>query len=758
MASLRWLLESCRKDGKTRRHSEDFSEKTGNLEVALYLAALLAGLIILFAAAGVGSSLVIGNETARLPANLDPLIRTCPAALEKALKALKRGVENCLNGQYTAGLEALPDDASAKDTALQDYILHYRAKANLMLERGDEALKNYRLVQARYPDSSLYQDAVIGECLAELKLRNPSAALATLRNPKLEENADTLYYQGRALEESGEQKKAMDVYLRVYCNYVNSKTASLAQERLLALSPRALAGTQNYKSLLTRADSLLGAGLNREAQALLLRLGKVPGPDRLSSERRSLLYADAEYRLGKAAPILPYVRKVTSADPALHARAIYLEAACYRRLNREDSFLKMRDRGLELYPKSPYSEQLLLAAAAHFDVSNEIEKAQEAYRELYERFPNGEYAERALWRLSLCSYVRKRHDEALQGFYKYLRAYPDPRNAIAAIYWIGRCYQSLGDTIHASYLLGRVLMLANHSYYGKCALEAEQTLKSSGSGGSRAYAGLNFDEVAKTVDGIGLSLAMVAEPSGAAASIVERARQLATADLPDLALSELRWGIRRLPVDKALSYVMARIYEIKGDYYGVITTLRRAFPDCNDRPTNSLPEQIWELLFPVKHWNLISKQAVKNNVDPNLVLGIIRQESAFREEARSPADARGLMQVLPSTGRKVARQAGVTRYAVKRLYGAETNIVLGTHYLASLLRHYDGNEELALAAYDAGDTRVDRWMREFGTADMAEFVERIPFNETRSYIKQVLTNKAHYRFLTAPQPGRTIDN
>lgn len=107
------------------------------------------------------------------------------------------------------------------------------------------------------------------------------------------------------------------------------------------------------------------------------------------------------------------------------------------------------------------------------------------------------------------------------------------------------------------------------------------------------------------------------------------------------------------------------------------------------------------------------------------------------------------MQVLPSTGRKVARQAGMARYEVKKLYRAETNIALGTHYLASLLRHYDGNEELALAAYDAGDARVDRWMRELGTADMAEFVERIPFNETRSYVKQVLTNKAHYGLLTA---------
>lgn len=684
---------------------------------------------------------------------LDPLIRTYPVPLDKTLKALKRGVDGYLKGQYAASLEALPDDGSAKASALEDYVLLYRAKSYLMLESGEEALRIFRLLESQYPDSALVPDAIIGECQAQLKLRVPRAALAVLRNPKLEENADTLYYQGRALEESGERQKAIDLYLRIYCNYVNAKTASLAQQRLLVLSPRALTGAQGYRSLLVRADNLLRTGRTRDARILLLRLGKLQAPDRLSSERRILLFADAEYRLGKAATVLPYLHKVGSADPALHARAIYLEGVCCRRLGREESFLKMRDKAIGIYPGSPYTERLLLAVASHFDAANEVDEAQKAYRTLYDRFPKGEYAERALWRIALFSYVKKEYGGALLGFWKYLRAYPDPRSAIPAVYWMGRCYQSLGDTIHASHLLGRVRTLADHSYYGQRGFEAEQALRKSSNGERRAVSELSFDEVATVVNGIRLSLSPINEPSGAAAHIIERARRLATADLPDLALLELRWGVRRFPKDRALSYVMSRVYEIKADYYGVISTLRQAFPDYNDRPANTLPREIWELLFPVRHWNVISKHATSHNIDPNLILGIIRQESAFKEAARSSANARGLMQVLPSTGRKVARQAGVTRYTVKKLFSAETNIALGTHYLASMLRQFDSKEELALAAYDAGDTRVDRWMREFGTEDMAEFVERIPFVETRGYIKQVLTNKAHYSLMTAASAG-----
>jgi soluble lytic murein transglycosylase len=135
-------------------------------------------------------------------------------------------------------------------------------------------------------------------------------------------------------------------------------------------------------------------------------------------------------------------------------------------------------------------------------------------------------------------------------------------------------------------------------------------------------------------------------------------------------------------------------------------------------------------------------------LDPALVLGLIRQESAFDENARSSANARGLMQLLPSTGRRIARQARITRYGSKKLYQAETNIILGTKHLAYLVQQY-GKIELALAAYNAGDTRVDRWLKEFGNVDMAEFVERVPFSETRGYIKQVISNRARYRLLTA---------
>jgi soluble lytic murein transglycosylase len=226
-----------------------------------------------------------------------------------------------------------------------------------------------------------------------------------------------------------------------------------------------------------------------------------------------------------------------------------------------------------------------------------------------------------------------------------------------------------------------------------------------------------------------------------------RARRLVYADLQDLALLELRWGIRQYPDSEiALRYIMSRVYENRGDYYESIVSLRRAFPDYFGRPIDSLPDQVWRLLFPVRHWEIVSEQAAKAEVDPLLILGLIRQESAFEERAFSSAGARGLMQIIPATGRMLATQARISRYNSGELFQAETNITLGIRHLAVLLQKYE-KIEVALSAYNAGETRAKKWIQEFGDTDMAEFVEQIPFSETRNYVKRVLGNKAYYDLL-----------
>jgi len=142
----------------------------------------------------------------------------------------------------------------------------------------------------------------------------------------------------------------------------------------------------------------------------------------------------------------------------------------------------------------------------------------------------------------------------------------------------------------------------------------------------------------------------------------------------------------------------------------------------------------------------VAKHSKNAGLDTPLILSLIRQESAFKATARSSANARGLMQLLPATALETAASAKLTRAqaAAANLYDPEINIRLGTVYFAAMLKQHV-RTELALAAYNAGGSRVARWRKEFGDEDMAGFVEQIPFAETRNYVKTVIGNAAHYR-------------
>jgi len=147
----------------------------------------------------------------------------------------------------------------------------------------------------------------------------------------------------------------------------------------------------------------------------------------------------------------------------------------------------------------------------------------------------------------------------------------------------------------------------------------------------------------------------------------------------------------------------------------------------------------------------LRSEAARNQLDPMLVAGLIRQESAFESKAISHAGAIGLMQVEPSTALKLARQLKV-RYARARLTDPGYNLLLGSRYLANLIQAF-GTREAALAAYNAGEDHVVEWTTGQNYLETAEFVESIPFTETREYVQIVIRNSDAYRSIYGPAPS-----
>jgi soluble lytic murein transglycosylase len=165
-----------------------------------------------------------------------------------------------------------------------------------------------------------------------------------------------------------------------------------------------------------------------------------------------------------------------------------------------------------------------------------------------------------------------------------------------------------------------------------------------------------------------------------------------------------------------------------------------------------LPHAVRELALPLRHEDIIRQQAADKNLDPSLIAAVIYAESRFVDQT-SPAGARGLMQITPDTARYIARLSGGTRFEQRDLATPQINIAYGTYYLRYLLNRYDGNEVLALAAYNGGEGNVDRWVAGAHSTAHVLTAGAIPFPETREYVERVLEVRPRYRDKYARELG-----
>ena len=157
-----------------------------------------------------------------------------------------------------------------------------------------------------------------------------------------------------------------------------------------------------------------------------------------------------------------------------------------------------------------------------------------------------------------------------------------------------------------------------------------------------------------------------------------------------------------------------------------------------------LEDAVREITLPLHHEDIIRQQADDKQIDPALIAAVIYEESRFRDQT-SHAGARGLMQITPETADFIARRSGGVLFEQADLATPQINIAYGAWYLRYLIRHYEGNETLAIAAYNAGQTNVDRWLRQAGGQDRFDSARHIPFPETRAYVENVQERRGQYR-------------
>jgi soluble lytic murein transglycosylase len=556
---------------------------------------------------------------------------------------------------------------------------------------------------AKSRDTKLRGEALdeLGSLLFELK-QYPEAALAL----------ETLYYElPRHPRASGAGRKL---------NLVRAKLPPVAPLRLETLG-------------LHRAELLMAEERYADAYETLSSL--LPRSSRVTAvvdeELVRLKIGICQYHRRQLAAAATTLKKIHRDDLAPEASFYLAETA--RRLRQDASFRARAAELLERYPKSPWSEEILFSLAVRHDDEDEREQALGYYRRMLAEFPAGKHVLDAKWRVLWEDFRSGRYADAGFGWEEAARERPGSAESSKFLYWAGRSYQEAGRFDRAEPLYRQVLLGYQNTYYGRRALEhlsEIQDQRSSLAAIEAARSGIDLSE-ALSVDRV---------------SLQTRIAQLYAAGLEKEALREAESAVQGKRDDAAFLSMAAWIHADRRRNLDAFRTIREAFPFHVSATGDLLPRPIWELFYPLGYWEPIERYSTERGLNPYLVAALIRQESTFNPGVRSHAGARGLMQILPSTGRLLARQERL-RYDASDLYDPEINIRYGTRYLKDVLGSFGGRVDYALASYNAGPHRVQRWTGMDLTIPSEIFIEEIPFDETRDYVKLVLRNEMLYRRL-----------
>jgi soluble lytic murein transglycosylase len=372
------------------------------------------------------------------------------------------------------------------------------------------------------------------------------------------------------------------------------------------------------------------------------------------------------------------------------------------------------------------AQALFLAASTRHD-AGDASRARELYQRLLSRYPRTSQAGLAMMRLAGMAYIERDHRQAARIWDDYRTRFPRGTHVLQATYWAGRARAELGDSAGAAALFRSVRARERESYY---ALRASERL------------GEPFWPVP-----------MVASPGDsptAAARVAGWVRGidlLRTAGFEEEASAEADRVVAGSPRDAATLYALAEALAERG--YS-----QRAIRIGNDlQRSEQSNRRLLRILYPFPYRTLITEEARDRGFDPFVASALIRQESMFEARITSPAGARGLMQIMPATGRRLAEAVGLEPWDPELLYHPEINVHLGTRYVAQHLESYDGSLPSVFSAYNAGSHRVAWWSEFAEYGDDELFTERIPFRETRDYVRILTRNHALYRGLYGDEAG-----
>ena len=644
-------------------------------------------------------------------------------------------------GDFAGAAAMLNSDVFRKKTKIDDHAMWLRGQA--LQKAGDNvgATKVFADLVKEHPDFVRSREAKIAWATSALASGKAVEVPPFLVELSEKNDADALLLTAKAYDTQGSQPEAIRYYRRTYFFAAGTAAAKEAEAKLTVFAQPLV--PQNGEEQLARADRLMGAKNYADAaiaytdlannfpavltpQTRLRRITALANagrmPDALSTFN-SLPESAREREDGYRQLVLGYTKA------KLWAQARSTADEMRQKFPAGSLVAKtLIDAGLAARDARNRTDEIYFLSTAVSAYPNAVEGAQAQFESAWSQHEGNNYA------------------ISSQMFVEHLARYADKdtSNRGKAGYWAARDSERAGKVAEACALYDGVTYRYGSNWYGYLAMGRLSTMKNQGN--CRTTVSPN-PTVARAV--ANLKIVNVAAETSTAKELVrvDKSDELSAIGLFDWAIDELTEAKKTAGNSPKINLALARHYRLKGDNTAAFVALQKSYPDSAQMFPEEMGREEWDIFYPLTNWSDIKTWAQSRSLDPYQVAGLIRQESVFNARAKSGANAYGLMQLLLPTARSIAKKYASANVpaSAEDLYRPSTNIELGTAFFRDQLDKF-GRIEFVAVAYNAGPGRVPQW-RATLPPEMDEFVEAIPFKETKAYVQGIIRNSAQYRRL-----------
>jgi len=715
--------------------------------------------------------------------------------VEKQRDFFKRGVEAFQEDNYVIAEYYFNQ---IKDTylILADHILYYNAKSLLLQEKFKLAEQNYINLKNNFPDSIFRQKAVLEYAdlffIRQQYLNAETGYEEFLTLFSLSELAPYCRFQLAVCQERNNKfSSAFENYKKIWLENPDSEYAEKSWAALLSLAEKKITETftpsnndlygrgekffdiywyenaiSEFKKIL---DSAASASLDQSLEAkTIFKLGMCYFNLRdYGSSREYLLSGLKKYPSG------------SYADDSL-----YFLGRAETNLDNESEALRYYDELLAKFPQSNYADDGLYRTGRIYFFKDDLETAAKYFQRIVSEYPAGDKIPDAFWELGWIQYKTDDFSNAVDTFSKMADRFKGGQLEEKALFWKAKCHEKLNQEDTAVESLKKIISLGSYSYY---TFAAQKTLEEKGINETLPAIDTSvypdnpqiaellpeiYDDIFNSKkensttaadtqsDAAGQTVATEStsdnpqsqELQNQSSQPVEfthtdKAKELLIIEFHDSADAEIKAASNEFGRDNFGILQISTLYLMAKDYINSQKIISEHYSKMKSSLSSPYKDYFYYLIYPYGFREYVDKYSAVNGVDPLFVLAVIREESRFNPEAGSYAGALGLMQIIPSTGKGIAGMLGIKNFSTEMLLDPQTSIKMGSYYLSKQLESFSQNKYYACGAYNGGPGAMNKWISLYGDRDIDEFIEYVPYDETRNYIKKVMASYFFYQML-----------